>query len=521
MLRPVLLVVSILLVLLSPAAGMAQVSTPQAGYDPAELLAIKPELREDVAAALPAGMTEYSIDLTYLKNSSGEGFTISGRVTALVTNTTGEPLDELPFRLYANRPSDPEMIVITAVQVDDTEVDWDLSVDNSVATVALGKTLAPDERTTITMEFTLQVPVDEPSHYGILNYSTANDTTVLVHWYPVLAGRDPLTGWMLKPVSIYGDPVFTNAAMYDVTITAPADSTFITSGVETNREERSDGWMEISYNAKPSRDFVIIESGALESTTTEHDGTTVTSWYMPNHAPAGEAVAQWTENSLAVFNPLLGEYPWAQLQAVEADVYNAAAVELPQLFIVGSSYYRTSDLSQVPGYFEFTVAHEAVHMWFYSLVGNNQYDDAFIDEGLTNYLSGDVYFREQYDERTGKVAHEVFLYRPFQRMVEQNADVIVDFPTDEFPNGGAYVSAVYTKAPLGFHALHMAMGDDAFFSALQEYVDTYRFRVATPADLEEILQAHTDADIREIWSHWFERREGGLDIRGAMPVWIG
>ena len=60
--RPVLLVVSILLLLLSPAAGMAQVATPQAGYDPADLLAIKPELREDVAAALPAGMTEYTID---------------------------------------------------------------------------------------------------------------------------------------------------------------------------------------------------------------------------------------------------------------------------------------------------------------------------------------------------------------------------------------------------------------------------------------------------------------------------
>ncbi len=519
--RPFLLVVSILLMLVTPTAGTAQVATPHAGYDPAELLAIKPELREDVAASLPAGMTEYTIDLTYLKDSSGDGFEISGQVSATVTNTTGEPLDELPFRLYANRPSASDMMVITAVTVADREADWELSVDNSVATVALASELQPDERITVSMDFTLQVPVDEPSHYGILNYSTANDTTVLVHWYPVLAGRDPNTGWMLKPVSVYGDPVFTNAAMYNVTITAPTDSTFITSGVETGRVERSDGWMEISYNAKPSRDFVIVESGALEPVTTEHDGTSITSWHMPNHAPAGEAVAQWTENSLAVFNPLLGEYPWVQLQAVEADVYNAAAVELPQMFIMGSSYYRNPNLNEQPGYFEFTVAHEAVHMWFYSLVGNNQYDDAFIDEGLTNYLSGDVYFRQQYDERTGDVAYEAFLYRPFQRMVEQNADVIVDFPTDDFPTGNAYVSAVYTKAPLGFRALHMAMGDEAFFGALQEYVDTYRFRVATPEALEAILQSHTDVDIRAIWSHWFERREGGLDIRGAVPAWIG
>ena len=241
---------------------------------------------------------------------------------------------------------------------------------------------------------------------------------------------------------------------------------------------------------------------------------------MPNHGVGGDAALEWTVNTLKAFNPLLGEYPWQQLQVLEADVFAAAAVELPQMFIMGSSYYTDPDLTSAISYFEFTVAHEAVHMWFYSLVGNNQYDDAFIDEGLTNYLSGDVYFREMYGDSVGDAAFQSFLYRPFERLIEANADVIVDFPTDNFPSASAYSSAVYTKAPHGFKAIHEAMGQDDFFAALSAYVEEFSFRVATPADLEAAFEAHTDISIRDIWGHWFERREGGLDIHGAAPIWI-
>lgn len=494
----------------------SQTSLADSTYNPDELVAIKPELRDSVAKNLPRGMTEYDIEIVLPTDDMAGGATIAGSQEVKVTNTTGEVLTGLPFRLYANGAHHERNVIdITSVRINGADIDWELSVADSVATIPVDE-LAPNEHITIDMEFTLDVPVDEASHYGILNHSTDNETTVLAHWYPVLAGWDPDTGWMLKPSSQYGDPIFTDAGMYDVSITAPADRTLITSGVETDRQR--DGELEtVQFSAKPSRDFVIVTSTALESTSTDVDGTTVTSWHLPQHEIGGESVLEWTANALNVFNPLLGEYPLQQLHAVEASVFNAAAVELPQMFIVGTSFYTASDIGRPVTYFEFTVAHEVVHMWFYSIAGNNQYDAAFIDEGLTNYLSGDIYFRETYGESTGDAAFETFLYRPFQRMIESNSDVIVDHPTDDFPTASAYSNAVYTKAPVGFNAIHAAMGDEAFYAALQSYVEEYAWRVATPADLEAAFQAHTDVDIREIWSHWFERREGDLDIRGDVP----
>lgn len=517
----ILALLTTITLLLNPIVGSTPVATPVAGYDPNSLVAIKPELREEIARALPAGMTKYEIDLTFPEDfPRSTPSKLSGRQEVTYTNTTGAPLSELPFRLYANNKSTDELTLdVHSVRVAGNDLTSELSVENTVLTVVLDKNLAPGDELVLEMDFTLALPVNETKHYGILNQSTSTDTSVLAHWYPVVAGLDPEYGWMLKPTSMYGDPIFTDAGLYEVTLTAPTDLAFITSGVETSRHENGNT-ATTRFNAMPSRDFAIVASTSLRPVETEVDGTTITSWALEKQQEANTSVAEWTANTLRVFNGLLGEYPWTSLQVVSAEVFEAAAVELPQMFIMGKGYYSpTPSAGWSPG-FEFTTAHETVHMWFYSLVGNNQYDHAFIDESLTNYLSGYTYFKEQYDEITADRNMKIFISGPFQRMIEINADVVVDFPTDDFPSSNSYVNAAYIKGPMGFRALNQAMGDDAFFAGLRQYINDFRFRVATPRDLEAALQSHTEVDVRELWSHWFERREGGLDTRGDNRSWI-
>ncbi len=509
--RPFLTLVSALLLAVMPLLQATPAATPTTAYDPDQLVSIRPDLREDVAAAMPAGMTSYDISLSIPDTDPATGIELAGQESVIVTNTTDAPLTELPFRLYGNtlKSPQPEMM-ISSVAVDGAETTWTMRVNNSAAIVPLADALAPGDLVQVEIVFTLVLPVDDASHYGMLNYSTENQTAVIAHWYPVLAGWDPNTGWMMDPPSIFGDPIFTDAGLYTVTITAPSNRTLITSGLETDRREQN-GLQTVTFDASPSRDFSIVMSESLEPTGTIIDGTTVTSWALPEHQSASEHVADWTADTLRVFNPLLGEYPWLNLQVIEARLFDAAGVELPQMTIMGQSFY-TQQISD-GSYFEFTTAHEAVHMWFYNQVGNNQYAHAFMDEGLTNYLSADVYFRLVYGDEFADVTTTRFLAAPFRRMIEANEDVIVDFPTDSFPNASSYVSAVYTKAPMGFGAIHDAMGTDAFFAALHDYVNAFRFRVATPADQEASFLAHTDVDVRALWSHWFELREGGLDIR--------
>lgn len=498
----------------SPFDLLAQtpVASPDtaSAYDPDDLLAIKPALRESVAASLPQGMTRYDIDVSI--PDGGENLELHGEQTVIYTNTTGEPLDALPFRLYANSVAENnDAVRIDAVTVDGEDATVELTVDNSVATIPLPATLAPGEQTRMEMDFTTRPDQDDPRHYGIFNHASETDTWSLAHWYPVVAGRDPISGWMLDPTSIYGDPIFTDTGLYTVSITAPEGMQLITSGVET-ASELANGMSTTTFNAWPSRDFVIIADRDMEVISQDIDGTTVNSWTEPGHQASGEAVLLWSGQALGQFNELLGEYPYLQLQVVEVEIYNAAGVEFPQLLSIDRGYYGGQIDTSRASHFEFTVAHEVVHQWFYNLVGNNQYEHAFIDESLTNYLSAQTYFAEFLGEDQAKDMVQRNLTRPFMNAVESNTDPIVDFPTDAFPTQQSYIVAAYSKGPLGFAAIHDAMGEDAFFAALRQYVADFSYRVATPADLLAAFEDASDIAITPIWSHWFEQRNGALDI---------
>jgi len=304
----VLLLLAVTLLVPAALAQRPEVSSPpvDAAYDPDDLHIIKPELRDEIAEALPEGLTAYAIDATFPDDPDDHA--VTGEMTVTFTNTTGGPLDEIPFRMYANSATEEhDAITLDEVSIDGTEIEPELSEMNSVATIALPGTLDTGDVVEIDVEFTTNVPVDESLHYGMLNYTSRNGTWSMAHWYPMVAGWDEDYGWMVKPTSIYGDPVFTNTGMYTVTITAPEDLRFITSGVEIDSEPGRRGMVTTSWSAAPSRDFVMIVDDDMEFAEDEIDGTTVRSWFHEEHEEAGEAALLWTVQTVELFNGLLGE----------------------------------------------------------------------------------------------------------------------------------------------------------------------------------------------------------------------
>lgn len=494
------------------SAAPTLVSSPQAtpvgsdAYDPASLLAVKSELRDDIAQAMPAGLTHYTLRATF-PASEEDGHVIVGTADIRYTNTTGRSLDALPVRLYANLADDDHALqTIDSAMVDGSSVEPKLQVSNTVALIPFAHPLAAGDAIDISLSFTSRVPTDDNANYNMFSFDSRARTWSLAYWYPIVAGWDAETGFMLDPPSVIGDPVFTNSAIYDVTITAPEDLQLITSGVATGTEAMPNGMVTTTYQAAPSRDFVIIADTDLRKFEQEIDGTTVTAWVRPDHASNGEIVARWMAETLELFNPLLGDYPYRQLQMVDIAMSNASGVEYPQLITVGTREMEAPpDTSE---WLEITVVHEMIHQWFYNIVGNNQYRHAFIDEGLTSFISTYTWFAHTRNERAAKELTRSLFESPWRSWAESQGDAVVDTPTDDFASMSAYVIVAYSKAPLGFQAIHDAMGEDHFYAGLQDYVRTWRFRTATPDDLLAALQAHTDVDLQPIWTTWFERAEG-------------
>jgi aminopeptidase N len=158
----------------------------------------------------------------------------------------------------------------------------------------------------------------------------------------------------------------------------------------------------------------------------------------------------------------------------------------------------------------YTVVHENAHQWWYALVGNDQFNYSWQDEGLAEYSS--LLFFENTPNygitRTGMLGSATKAYRAFYSVYNQifgDANTAMNRPLSEFISDYEYVNIAYNKGLLMFEALRTAMGDEKFFASLKDYFESNVYTIATPehliaafvkrADVEGVFASFTEGKI--------------------------
>ncbi|MGC4108132.1 MAG: M1 family metallopeptidase [Thermomicrobiales bacterium] len=506
------LLLALLVVMLPASRAAAQMAPATPGASPISLAndprlaGIKEDQRAWVAGLIPDHVTTYTITA----DIEAETRTIAGHLSVDYVNETGTTLDTLPFRLYANG-GEIDTIVADDITVDGEAANATLTIDNSLLTVPLSAPLAPEETVTVAMAFTVLVPLDSSDQYGMLNVDADTGTWAMAMWYPIIAGWDPANGFELDPPSQNGDPVFSTTSQYHVTVTAPEDWQIASTGDPVDTSTVADGRRTWQFETGPVRDFTMVADEDFQSVSQVVDGTTITSWFNAGDERSGEAALTYAAQAISLFNELLVPYPYASFDVVPVELYGAAGVEFPQMIYIAQSYYGPNQDLSTPNDFDFTIAHEVVHQWFYGLVGNNQYLHAFTDEGITNFLSSRVYFTHEYGGAAGGAMFAGAARDVFISVSLSGGDQIVDTPTDDFSSGYAYAWAAYAKAPVGFNAIYDQMGESTFMQGLRDYINTFAFHVAQPDDMRDAFSKASGEDMAPLWRHWFEEKNGADD----------
>lgn len=489
--------------------------------------AILPDHRGAVAAST-AALPRYRIDATFEPpTTDGDPATISGSVELRYINTTGEPIDALPFRLYPNlRQYETGRMAVGDIVVDGAEVTprapalHAVSTSAPVATpavadadlilvlVPLPKTLAPGAATTVSMTFTTTVPTDPPDTTGRFRYDPERDAWALSGWYPMLAGFDPVAGWSLDPPAAWSDVTFGAAALYDVSIVAPDSLALVTPGVEVSGNAEGDNRRFVSG---PAREFAMFADPSLVTTSAEAaNGTTVTVHHPAESAAGAQQVLEWATGALETFNELFGTSPYATLDVVAAP--GVAGSEFSGMIWLDEAYVADpAGTGSRPGAIEFLVAHEVAHQWWYGLVGSDPQRNAFLDEGLAEY-SAVLYFEHVYGRDAARTQVGQGLTLPYATMLVTSGDQVVEQPAAAFPDDATYYATTLRKAALGFEAMREEIGDDAFLAALRDYTEAHRFGVATPGDLLDVFARSGEADVERLWHLWFETASGRVRI---------
>jgi hypothetical protein len=410
---------------------------------------------------------------------------VTGSESLRYTNSEGEPLNDLVLRLLPNSPTYGGTMTVSHVLLNGQPVSPTFELERSAMRVPLDPALSAGESLTLSMDFGIRVPTSTRVGHGL--FSNVLGVMALPNAYPLVPVYDD-EGWNAEIAPVFADDVYADVALYTVEVTAPEEWTPIASGT---CESLAPGRWECE--AAPMREFTLILGSDLELVNREVEAVVVNSYYYPQHSVGGERALEVAADALVAFTEMFGPYPYTELDVVETPNY-LGGMEYPGLVVVADRHYAT--LSGL----EWLTAHEVAHQWWFAVVGNDQIDDPWLDEALTQY-STMLYYESVYgQERADGIVQSVFRGTE-QMLVRSGQDQPIGLPAEEYARA-RYWQIVYDKGALYFHELRQTVGDEAFFEILQAYYERNRYGIATPPDLLSAIESVTGEQHLDLYQKW-------------------
>ncbi|MDF2566538.1 MAG: family metallopeptidase [Massilibacillus sp.] len=424
--------------------------------------------------------------------------TLSATEIVKYVNNENIELKELYFHVYTNafkqketapflfddferaysRGFEPGYTDISKVKIKDGEdLKYSLQGEGStILKVELIEPIKPGTAIELSMDFNVKIPpANERFGYGENHFNLGN-------WYPIAAVYDK-TGWNLDKYYPIGDPFYSDSSNYKVTIKAPKDYIIASSGVLIS--EKVEGESKTSeFQSSNMRDFAFIANKDFKVSEKTVDGTIVKSYYYKDDENRGKEALESGANSIKIFNDKFGKYPYPVYSVVET-VF-PSGMEYPGLVYISENYYKTFSNKDA---LTIVVVHETAHQWWYSLVGNDQVDEAWLDEGFATY-SESIYIENAISKTRGK--------NYFNNNVEERHNEGLE----DFRNWDDYGPTVYTRGAVVLNELRNKFGDEKFFQIMQEYFKEYEFKIATSEDFVNVSEKVTGQQLDEFYNTW-------------------
>ena len=435
--------------------------------------------------------------------------------------------------------------------VDGIKAKWETHTDwIDVAKIMLPNHLLPGMSVIIETPFIVKLPLV----FSRLGHSGKHYE--ITQWYPKPAVYDH-KGWHPMPYLNMGE-FYSEFGIFDVKITLPKDYRLMATGDMVNgvdelhwldslaaqgdslhvlpkkemkkklklmkkygkRIEKEDSseieLKTIHFHQENVHDFAwfadknwIVRKGELVlSDSTRY--VTLWSFYLPKNAELWENSIEYLHDSGYWFGKFYGEYPYNHITAVDGDMSAGGGMEYPNITVISTA--GSKDL------LEYVIMHEVGHNWFYGILGFNERDHTWMDEGLNEY-SNIRYWQKKYKGRNEQIIIQEFVQNKLG--IAKNLSISW-FTYAGYANSGKSKDAQplnltaekyigsnywqhYSKTAVYMRYLQHYLGEDKMDEILQDFYRQWEFRHPYPEDLETVFAAHLKENLDWFFDNVFEK----------------
>jgi hypothetical protein len=362
--------------------------------------------------------------------------------------------------------------------------------DRTVMQVHTSKPIAPGATGRFRIEWESLLP-----HGSVGRAGWVHDYHFVVQWFPKI-GVFWKGAWNCHPFYPWTE-FFSDFGVYDVRLTLPRGFVLGATGRLESRTDNPDGSETLRFVQEDVHDFAWTASRRFleRRARFEEPGyppVEIRLLLQPEHAQLADRYLEATKIALRTYGTWSAPYPYPQLTVVDPAWGSASGgMEYPTLFTGGAGYFAPPELQSPEG----VTIHEAGHQFWYGLVANNEFEEAWLDEGFNTYMTakaafhslgpegwGQTFFGSDYGRgaRTGWpfVAPGVRLPRGSDSLVGLRAGGEADVMAKKawtYRDGSSYGLNSYGKPALVMQTLEGLLGEETMLKVLRTYARRWRF----------------------------------------------
>jgi hypothetical protein len=479
-------------------------------------------------APLSDRVVAYNIDVHY----NAKQHSLDATETLIWKNYTGQPQERIPFHLYLNAFQPKSTFTAEghltgnrdvtagtgwdkkkygAEEIKSFEVvgmgdltsqlrfihpDDDNADDHTVVEVKLPRPVAPNQTVTFKIVFHDQFPeVVARSGYH-------NDFLLAGQWFPKI-GVWWKNSWNCHQYHASTE-FFADFGTFDVKLTLPDNFKVGATGVQTAEARNTDGTKTLAFHAEDVHDFAWTadtKTTFVDDTVTLSNGTVKLRLIMqPGHMGSAPRYMEALKGTMQKFDDWVGPYPYAQVTVVDP-AYGAGAaggMEYPTFITADTSDIMPSGV-RLP---EAVVEHEFGHQYWYGMVATNEFENAWLDEGINQYTECkvmDALYGRQVDvvnTRLGTLSERGTDYLQHYGVADYDP---LSRNAWQYVNFSSYGGVTYGKTALMLLTLEHLVGEQKLRQALRVYFDRYKFKHPTQEDFMNTVNEVTGQNLNWFW----------------------
>jgi hypothetical protein len=356
-----------------------------------------------------------------------------------------------------------------------------------------------------------------------------HDYNFIVQWFPKIGvyWKGAWNAHQFHPTTEF----FADYGVYDVRLTLPQGFVVGGTGTVQDRRDNPDGTQTLRFHEEDVHDFAWCASRRFR----ERHGRFEDPGYppvdirllvQPEHEYLAERYIEATRIALRSYGAWSAPYPYPHITVVDPAWSSASGgMEYPTLFTGGASIWAPPVLQSPEG----VTIHECGHQFWYALVGTNEFEEAWLDEGFNSYHDekaaqralgpagwGRRYFGLSVPGRGSRggwpvVAPDVWIGRGESDVSALRKNGKTDVMARrgwEYRVPEAYTLNSYGKPALTLQTLEALLGDETMTRVLRTYARRFRFAHPSTEDFIATVNEVTGQD----WRWYFDQTWFSSDL---------